>query len=230
MIKKAMLVKRQVETIDPVQEAFSMKPLGTGMPYVFIILAFSAAVHAHVPYIETEDYSEAHPFFIDDSIEYSKAVYAWFDSVTDSDIYAFEVQEPVRVYAKALVQVCEQYKDLLPWMAVAGPGLDPPDEDLPFLLPEGYGAVVIKNKNPGEPRETFFEVFSGKRYYDGPVFDREVTAPGVWYVCYWDPYLQGGDYVAVLGFRESFSPADIVRALIITPKIWLNRHLHVRCP
>jgi hypothetical protein len=187
------------------------------------------AVHAHVPYIENEDYSAEHPFVVTDSIENSKAVYAWFETGTDVDVYAFEVSEPVTVYANALVIACPSLETLLPWFAVAGPGLPVPDEELPFELPVGYGAVVVPNKNPGEQRDTFFEPFSAKTYFDGPEFSREVTTPGTWYVYYWDPYKIGGDYVAVLGLKESFSILDTVRSLINTVIIWFNLELHTTC-
>jgi len=187
------------------------------------------AVHAHVPYIENEDYSAEHPFVVTDSIENSKAVYAWFETGTDVDVYAFEVSEPVTVYANALVIACPSLETLLPWFAVAGPGLPVPDEELPFELPVGYGAVVVTNKNPGEQRDTFFEPFSAKTYFDGPEFSREVTTPGTWYVYYWDPYKIGGDYVAVLGLKESFSLLDTVRSLINTVIIWFNLELHTTC-
>jgi len=187
------------------------------------------AVHAHVPYIENEDYSAEHPFVVTDSIENSKAVYAWFETGTDVDVYAFEVSEPVTVYANALVIACPSLETLLPWFAVAGPGLPVPDEELPFELPVGYGAVVVPNKNPGEQRDTFFEPFSAKTYFDGPEFSREVTTPGTWYVYYWDPYKIGGDYVAVLGLKESFSILDTVRSFINTVIIWFNLELHTTC-
>ena len=197
----------------------------------FLLSALCAAcpVRAHVPYLEKQDYSEQKPFTVSDSIENSKAIYAWFETGTDVDVYTFEVTKPVRVYAKALVQVCSAFEKLLPRLAVAGPGFPVPQEKLPFTLPDGYGAIVIKNKNPGEARETFYETFSGKTYYDGPAFDQEISTPGKWYIYYWDPYKTGGDYVAVLGFEEAFSFLDIMRALIRTPIIWFNGHLHTKC-
>ena len=196
---------------------------------IFFQVFAVSAVHAHVPYIENEDYSAEHPFVVTDSIENSKAVYAWFETGTDVDVYAFEVSEPVTVYANALVIACPSLETLLPWFAVAGPGLPVPDEELPFELPVGYGAVVVPNKNPGEQRDTFFEPFSAKTYFDGPEFSREVTTPGTWYVYYWDPYKIGGDYVAVLGLKESFSILDTVRSLINTVIIWFNLELHTTC-
>ena len=206
-----------------------MKPLASFFTLLCASIFAMPAVHAHVPYIENEDYSAEHPFVVTDSIENSKAVYAWFETGTDVDVYAFEVSEPVTVYANALVIACPSLETLLPWFAVAGPGLPVPDEELPFELPVGYGAVVVPNKNPGEQRDTFFEPFSAKTYFDGPEFSREVTTPGTWYVYYWDPYKIGGDYVAVLGLKESFSILDTVRSLINTVIIWFNLELHTTC-
>ncbi len=199
--------------------------------FTFIIFSVFAApaVNAHVPYIENEDYSAEHPFVVTDSIENSKAIYAWFETGADVDVYAFEVSEPVTVYAQALVIACPSLEELLPWFAVVGPGLPAADEALPFELPAGCGAVVVKNKNPGEERDTFFEPFSAKTYFDGPEFSREVTTPGSWYVYYWDPHKIGGDYVAVLGLKESFSIPDTVRSLINTVIIWFNLELHTTC-
>ena len=184
---------------------------------------------AHVPHIERKDYSEQKPFIVKDSIENSKAIYAWFETGDDIDVYAFEVSGTARVYAKALVIACPSLENVLPWFAVVGPGLPSPDEELPFTLPEGYGAVVVQNKKPGEPRDTFFEPFSAKTYFDGPEFNQEVTTPGSWYIYYWNPYNSGGDYVAVLGSEESFSFLDTLRSLINTPKIWFNLQLHTKC-
>ena len=193
------------------------------------LLGTIVPAYAHVPYIEKQDYSEQNPFVIRDSVKNSKAVYAWFETGEDVDVYTFEVSKPVRVYAKAIVVACPSLEKLLPWFAVVGPGLPVPDEELPFKLPDGYGAVVVKNKNPGEKRDTFYEPFSAKTYYDGPEFSQEVTAPGTWYIYYWDPNHVEGDYVAVIGSEEAFALGDTLRALIYTPIIWFNGELHTNC-
>jgi hypothetical protein len=206
-----------------------MISLATFFTLVCAIIFAAPSARAHVPYIETEDYSAEHPFVVTDSIENSKAIYAWFERGTDVDVYAFEVSEPVTVYAQSLVIACPSLETLLPWFAVVGPGLPVPDEALPFELPAGYGAVVVKNKNPEERRDTFFEPFSAKTYFDGPEFRQEATIPGSWYVYYWDPYKIGGDYVAVLGLKESFSIPDILRSFINTMIIWFNLELHITC-
>jgi hypothetical protein len=39
----------------------------------------------------------------------------------------------------------------------------------------------------------------------------------------------GGDYVAVIGYKEIWYPSDILRALILTPYIRADKELHVEC-
>jgi len=198
--------------------------------FIILLLGFlNVPANAHEPYIEKDDYSVEAPFVVSDSIENSKAIYAWLDNGTDIDVYTFEVKKPLRLYAKIIVQACEELQDHLPWLALAGPGLPIPEEALPFDLPEGYGAYVIKNIKPGEKRDTFYEVFSGKSYYDAPLFDREVTATGSWFAYCWDPQQKGGDYVAIFGFKEHFSLWHMWGSIVNTIRIRHNKELHVQC-
>jgi hypothetical protein len=114
-------------------------------------------------------------------------------------------------------------------LAVVGPGLPVPDIDLPFELPAGYGAWVVQNEEPWTPRETSFEPFGDKWYFDGPVLDKVVSTPGIWYLYYWSPYDVAGDYVAVVGPYEIWAPSDILRAIIYTPMIRKGEELHIEC-
>jgi hypothetical protein len=149
---------------------------------------------------------------------------------TDIDVYEFTIRcRPVRVYIEVIVPVCEGfYEEFVPWFALAGPGLPEPSQDVPFELPPGYGAIVMENVNPGEPRETFYEPFGNKSYYKGPIFDEIIEEKGTYYIYYWDPWETGGDYVAILGRREIFGLFDIIRALIYTPLIRRNLELHIK--
>jgi len=189
---------------------------------------------AHVPYFEHKDFYEQRPFLVRHTIEQSIAVYAWLENDNagyseDIDVYAFRIEEPARIYLELLVPVCESYEEFVPWFALVGPQLPEPQEPLPFDLPPGYGAVVLQNVYPGDPRETFFEPFGGKSYYEGPILDEIIDIPGMYYVYFWDPYQIGGDYVAVLGWQEIWRPQDIIRGLIFTPLIRKNRELHIDC-
>ncbi len=192
------------------------------------------SVLAHVPYLEHRDFSAEQPFHVRKSITQSIAVYAWLETdhiqpSTDIDVYTFKIYtRPLTVHLEALVPVCNgYYANFTPWFALVGPGLPPPNQTLPFNLSEGYGAIVQEDVPPGSPREQFYEPFGGKWYYQGPIFDEVMNTSGTYYVYYWDHYQTGGDYVAVLGYKEIFLPMDIVRALINTPVIRHNGELHL---
>lgn len=189
---------------------------------------------AHVPYLEEVDTSPETPFEIPQPLDKSRAFYSWFETGEDIDAFVFQVTGPMRVFAQAIVPVCQGYEELLPWFAVVGPGLPVPDIPLPFELPPGYGARVVQNDEPWTPRPAFFEPFGDKWYFDGPVFDEVVSTPGTWYLYYWSPYEIAGDYVAVVGPEEIWAPADILRAIIYTPMIRKGEELHIEqclgCP
>lgn len=199
----------------------------TAITFYMVLAAGDAG--SHVPFLEGSDFSESEPFVLDHPLKKSRAIYAWLHSGTDIDIYTFELEEQSRLRAFSLVPVCPSYKDFLPSFAVVGPGLALPEERLPFKVPEGYGAVIVKNTPKGTSRNTFFEPFTSKNYYRGPSYDQTISTPGTWYVYYWDPAGKGGDYVAVFGFTERFSFRDIIRAFSNTPKIWFDRELHTDC-
>ena len=127
----------------------------------FILDAYRA--FAHAPFIEKDDFSQQEPFYIKGSIEKSRAVYAWLHDTADADIYTFDLTKQQRVYVRVFVPVCPEYEHFLPWFAVAGPGLPAPEDVLPVSLPEGYGAVVVKQSPSDMPRRIFHEHFSNKK-------------------------------------------------------------------
>ena len=188
---------------------------------------------AHVPYFEHYNFSEDRPFLVRKMVTQSKAIYAWLETdgvhpCTDIDVYRIPVRRQVPMYVELLVPVVDDYyEDFLPWFAVVGPGFPDPTYDLPFTIPDGYGAVVKENVGPGEERETFFEFFGNKSYYQGPIYEEVFTQTGIYYVYVWDPYERGGDYTLVLGTLEIWGPLDILRALIYTPLIRRGLELHI---
>lgn len=193
-----------------------------------LLLAAQPAA-AHVPYFEEEDYSPESPFLIEEPLEKSRAFYSWLETGKDIDVFAFQVTEPARLFAQAIVPVCQGHEALLPWFAVVGPGLPLPEGPLPFDLPRGYGARVVPNQEPWTPRPAFFEPFGDKWYFDGPVFDEVVSTPGTWYLYYWNPHGVGGDYAAIVGPAEIWDLTDILRAILYTPMIRRGEELHTEC-
>ncbi len=199
-----------------------------------IILLTSTIASAHVPYIEGSDYSEQNPKIVWKMIEFSKAFYSWLENdginpCEDIDVFKFKIKSnPKNVYIELIVPVFEEYyKDFVPWFALVGPNLPIPDQELPFDLPDGYGAIVKENVEPGTERETFYEPFGGKSYYYGPILDMNISEPGTYYIYCWDPHSQGGDYVLVIGKGEFFGPIDIIRSRIHTIIIRRDGELHI---
>lgn len=201
---------------------------------LFITLSLVTVASAHVPYIERSDYSEENPFYVWKMIEKSKAFYAWLEPnqeniAEDIDVYMFNVRnKPINIYVELIVPVVnDYYKDFVPWYAIIGPNLPEITEQLPFTVPDGYGGIIMENVEPGTERETFFEPFGGKSYYEGPILDENITEPGTYYLYCWDPYQMGGDYVLVIGKGEFFGPIDIIRGLLNTIIIRRDGELHV---
>jgi len=204
------------------------KILLLGVFFVFIIFMFNAM--AHVPYLERRDFNEKRPYIVRKFVEQSIAVYSWIeDDGKDIDVYKLDLKRnKARMYVEVIVPaVDEYYFEFVPWFALVGPNLPNPGVELPFEIPEGYGAIVKENVEPGSEREKFYEPFGGKSYYKGPILDIDVETPGEYYAYFWDPYETGGDYVAVIGRVEFFGLTDILRALIITPMIRQNMELHI---
>ncbi len=200
---------------------------------ISVALCAPVVAFGHVPYLESADYRWDAPFRVRGSIAQSIAVYSYLDpstgGSTEVDVYQFSISKPTRIYVQALVPVCPVYAEFRPSFAIVGPGLSVPETELPFDLPEGYGAIVVADYDPPQEWPTFYEPFGNKSYYDGPLFDQTLPSSGTYYVVYWDPAGIGGDYVAVLGYAEIWRFWDIIRALINTPKIRRGLELHTDC-
>lgn len=195
-----------------------------------IVAALSASTAlAHVPFIEHFDYTWSRPFVVED-VELSIACYAWLQSSTDVDYYAFNVTEPgTRIFAEVLVPVTPAYIRFRPSFALIGPRLPPPTEVLPVELEPGYGALVFHDEST-HPREWEYEPFGAKAYYAGPRLDMTVDVLGGYTLIYWDPAGRTGDYVAVIGATESFEGPNLVRAVVNTPQIRRDAELHTPLP
>ena len=197
------------------------------------ILSISFSVAAHVPYFEHKDFTEESPFNVRKMVTQSKAIYSWLENdgvnpCEDIDIYKLKIVRRVSLYLELIVPVVDDlYEDFVPWFALVGPDLPVPSQYLPFELPEGYGAIVMENIEPGESRLTFYEPFGNKSYYHGPIFRDKIKKLGIYYVYCWDPYQQGGDYTIVIGDLEIWGPLDIARAILYTPLIRHGFELHV---
>lgn len=194
---------------------------------LIVLLTACQAVSAHVPYLESGDYSASEPFEVTD-VDQSKALYGWLGA-GDVDVFRIVLTEPATIYTHTLVPFCAEYRHFFVTHALTGPGLPPPEVSLPFRLPEGHGALVVTARTPvGKPRPTVDEPFSGRAYYSGPELEYEARQTGEYHMVVWSD--DGtGDYVAVIGRAERFGPADIARAVRHTPTLRRSRELRGQC-
>ena len=193
--------------------------------FVALLVPLLAGVaHAHVPFLERGDFKHDRPFR-PELPQQSIAVYAWLESATDVDYYAFELTRKTPFFAEVLVPVFDQYATFRPAFALIGKGLPAAPEVLPVTPAEGYGALVFLD-DASKERTWFHEPFGGKSYYRGPRIERTLE-PGRYTLVYWDPRGGKGDYVAVIGRKEIWRPQDIARALRITPLIRKGKELHL---
>ena len=190
---------------------------------VALVLLASYA-DAHVPFFELKDFDLEAPFR-PELPEQSIAVYAWLEGPRDVDVYVVTLTKETPFLAEVLVPVHPRYETFRPAFAVIGKGLPKAPSFLPVWPLEGYGALVFLD-DVRTKRETFYEPFGGKSYYQGPRFERTLP-PGTYAVVCWDPRHQRGDYVAVLGRKEIWRGKDMLRALRLTPQIRRGRELHL---
>ena len=193
------------------------------------IMAAAASSFAHVPYIESQDYTEETPFLVE-NVEQSKAIYAWLQDSNDVDVYVIPIREPSRLYVKSLVPYCEEYLSFRPSFAIQGPQLKGQDSQIPLTPIEGSGVEVFHDRElSGGERPSKYEYYSDQFYFEGPIYQTRIVEPGLYKVVFWDPQGDPGDYVAVFGRREVFGPEDWQLSRQNTPVVRRREQLHGNC-
>ncbi len=212
-----------------------------------VVIGLVSTAQAHVPVIECSDFSAAKPGVIAGTVEKSIAVYAWLEDVDDVDVFCFTLRgDESLVFVSSLVPRCECYAAFLPYIAVAGAGL----EGYPGALKReevkalGYTRleenlisddplVIVENYDlaGGQVRDTFFEFFAHKWYFGGPDFIWENPGKsGIYYIYVWVPEIGGdsaGDYVLEVGRQEIWTLREILRTfLFVLPWLVANGEIH----
>jgi hypothetical protein len=161
-----------------------------GMASGCMLLCLAGTAFGHVPYLENADFSAEAPFPVR-NVAQSKAFYAHLEGAGDIDYYALEVDQATRVYMHVNIPWCREYEEFTVNYALVGPGLPPPEANLPFPVPAGQGVVVVR-ENFASPADRLvgFERFAGRMYFEGPVRQvRDRPRGTVWP----DGYLAGAD-------------------------------------
>lgn len=192
------------------------------------LLAGGSAL-GHVPFLEQEDYSFAQPYVVKD-VTNSKSIHAALSSPDDVDVYLIQIDQPTRIYTTTNVPFCPQFGTFGVTYALTGPGLPAPDIELPFELPAGHGAVVVRDQpSSAAERPTWLEPFSGRQMYTAPEYALDDAPPGDYRMIVWSERGETGNYIAVIGEAEIFNAPEIMQVRATSPLLKHGQNLMVDC-
>lgn len=138
----------------------------------------------------------------------SQAVYGRLSSPSEVDFYKFTSSKADAIPFEALVPVRPSDREFRPWLVVIGKSIAAtPDAQIPFALPEGYQAHVIR---PPAARTYFYEPYSLEYLYHGTEEKLQLAEGETYYVAIFDPEHHVGDYSLGLGSVENFEGASKV--------------------
>jgi hypothetical protein len=193
-----------------------------------------AAARAHVPVLEPSRASDApatagDPFpgavaLPDPAV--SRAVYGTLAQGEESDVYSLRTGSAVEIPVELLVPVRDEYADFRPSFALVGPGLG--DEAPPFIAARlreagltDLGTTVVTDPGLAD-RGTFYEPFSFTSYYRGGEVRVRLRPGETYYLVVYDEDRTTGEYAVGLGEAEQFGGGDVLRTLVIVPRMKLG--------
>lgn len=189
--------------------------------------AMALPAAAHVPFLEEGDYTAERPYVVHD-VTNSKSIHARIGKSGDVDFYRIDLDQPARIYTQTDIPGCPQYQKFSVTYALTGPGLPAPQSPLPVALPEGHGAVVVREDSI-DSRESWVEPFSGRKMWLGDTFALDGAPPGTYQMIVWNEDGDTGDYIAVIGEAEIFNAPEIRQVMATSPKLRNGANLMVTC-
>jgi len=178
-------------------------------------VAFPAA--AHKPIVIDGGPTSLEDALETESVDISQVAYHRRTAGNPEIWLTFEVTANTPLYLQMGVPKLGRLEDYRPAMALVGPGL--PQVQLPFEIPEGYGAYVFPTD--GEEPNEFYEPFTGTTSWQFPYKNLTLETAGRYYVAGYAPQGDDGKFWIAIGKRESFSFLDIVSLPVITVKVRL---------
>jgi hypothetical protein len=181
-----------------------MKRLILVIASVVCVFAALGVVEAkQEPYVELpgEDWGGIdNPLALPDDLS-AFILFGRMDTFGDVDAFAQTVSAPVEdLPIEVLVPVCgDHFAAVYPSVAVIGAGLDVPDAELPFELPDGMGAMVMEATERSERRVTGsnwadYDVYQPLRY------NAALPEAGTYVFAVWEPEGNVGAYMlSVIG-------------------------------
>lgn len=129
----------------------------------------------------------------------------------------FEAAANTPLFLQMGIPKIARLENYRPNLALIGPGL--PQAEVPFDLPNGYGAQVFP-ADQDDPQE-FYEPFTGTTSWQFSPRDLQLVEAGTYYVVGYAPNDEDGKFWVAVGKREEFSFADILSLPAIVVKVRL---------
>jgi hypothetical protein len=181
-----------------------MNPLQTSsLLALFCCLCFPSPADAHRPTFGEGYGSDESAFEIEDP-DISIVLYKEI-SCDDPQLWmTYEAEEGYPLYIQLGVPSIYRLAGYRPTLALLHPGLPEPDADLPFEVPEGFGALVFDSTDRDEPDE-FYEPFTATESWVWIEETVTLSETGTGYLVAYDPLGWTGKLWVAVGTVEDFS-------------------------
>lgn len=168
---------------------------------------------AHQPTLEQPGPSFKEALVLPD-VQVSYAVYTGLTKANPVHWYKFKAKKGQNLYAQITVPQIKGLETFAPYLALVGPGF-PTLKDLPFKLPEGWGAAVVAPT----PARAFYEPFGRHNYWTRQSVELPAPQEGEFAFVVWHPEGKTGKYVFAPGREERFDFTAIARTFNVMPNV-----------
>lgn len=125
----------------------------------------------------------------------------------DIDVVTFDYEAGNTMRGVIFIPVNDDLHNFSPNVALVGPGLPMPDEELPFALPAGMGAVVARSNS----NKTYFDIFTQINFYPRATVEAVAPVTGRYYMVVFGKPVGSARYALDIGIMETFAPDVLAR-------------------
>lgn len=141
----------------------------------------------------------AYQYPVEGTIEPLFAINGFLSAPNQVDYVTFTAEAGERFVGFTMNPSKHGARAFSPDFALIGPGLPAPQGPVPFLIPDGYGALLFPTP---DDREVAEEQLGYGPLLEGPLHEVEITTPGKYYVAVYDPEGRSGHYLLSIGSSE----------------------------
>jgi hypothetical protein len=178
-----------------------------GVALVGIALAWGVQGLGHKPLPFGEEHSDASRALVIHEVDVSQVLYCEITTTSPQYWLAIDVPQSASLLLSIGVPVIDRYRGFRPALAVLGPDLPP--TNLPFPIPDGYGAEVLATDGIANP-SVFHEPFTGTDSWTLRDDRLVLGDAGRYYLVLFSPRGDRGKMWAAIGEREAFGLPDFL--------------------